>query len=373
VISAGADRRNLEAPETRAQALFPPAQRNQPSVHWLSARLQDYGPLIMCFLGIHFLYCFYALCQEFLASHTFEKELFVYPVFLIAVNHTTGGLLALIGCKLQSVAVCPPGIQLTGLPAAFNFMATFFQHQALYYVLFPTQTLCKTLKLVPVMIVGKLLKNRKYDFVDYSEAALITGLVVVFVWRFQATSYDPGQPSAAEANWNYTLIGLILMLGYIVSDSFLSNLQDYVYQARQLEPVQMLIGLEVLSSIVAWSTLLISGQLQPAVYFLCVHREASMYVLLLALTSALGAYTCTLTVRLFGPAVFTLLMMSRQVLSLVLSVIIFQHPVDTLSCMFLVVVAGMIIISSCSRVAMQLDGKEDPVEKAVKDITVDAR
>jgi len=369
-LSATVGGERLEVPETRAQALLFASSDYWPKLRWFAEKVKDYSALIMCLLGIHLLYCFYALCQEFLATHTFGHELFAYPLFMIAMNHTFGAAVAMLGCRLQRLSFFPPGFYLTGLPAAFDFIATFCQYQALYYVLFPTQTLCKTLKLVPVMLVGRLLKNRKYTFIDYSEAVFITGLVSVFVWHFQTSSDDIDRETHAlegtdvsDYGSRRSLVGFLLMLGYVLSDSFLSNTQDYVYQARQLDPAQMLFGLEALSSIVAWITLVVSGQLHSAVGFLYEHSEATSYVMLLAVTSALGAYTCTLTVRLFGPAVFTLLMMSRQVLSLVISVFFFQHRVDTLSCFCLVVVAMMIIISSIRSASMQLADKKKAEDK----------
>merc|ERR1719210_1217136 len=96
-----------------------------------------------------------------------------------------------------------------------------------------------------------------------------------------------------------------------------------------------------------------TGQLINALQFLHMHPESMLYVALLAITAAFGAYTCTLTVRLFGPAVFTLIMVSRQVLSLVVSVIFFQHKVRLISSLTLILVVVMILVSSFRHVHKQ--------------------
>merc|ERR1712203_279725 len=110
------------------------------------------------------------------------------------------------------------------------------------------------------------------------------------------------------------------MLGYICMDALSSNLEDYVFQSARLDPAQQMMGTEALSAVLAWSLALVCGQVGPAASFLAAHPEALLYVAFFAVTSALGTYVSTVTVRLFGPAVFTLLMMSRQIISLVLSV-----------------------------------------------------
>jgi len=295
-----------------------------------------------------------------LASHRFNSDIFQFPVFIIAVNHTCGAVFAFANLKVNKLPVLGPGIQLTTLPATVDYVATLLQHQALYYIFFPAQTLMKTLKLIPVMLVGRLLKNRTYSWLDYLEAALITGLVTYFVYDFQFMQGSLSGGALQHATW-----GIVMMVGYIISDSFLSNLEDYVYQKARLDPAQMLFGLELFSGVTAWVLLLFRGQLLPALRFLATYRESITYLIMQAWASAIGAYTCTLTVRLYGPAIFTLLMMSRQVLSLVLSCIVFQHVVDWVACLCLVVVAFLILTSSLRRVSQQ-HSMEDAADADLK-------
>merc|ERR1719188_1795109 len=112
--------------------------------------------------------------------------------------------------------------------------------------------------------------------------------------------------------------------------------------------------MEMLSGATSWLLLLMTGELQRALNLLGMDKQAWAYILLLAFTSAFGTYACTVTVRLFGPAVFTLLMTSRQVLSLVISVIVFQHTVDWLSCLCLVSVCLLILTASLRRASNEL-------------------
>lgn len=315
--------------------------------------------LAVCAIGIHVLYGFYALSQEFLATHTFNKELFVFPLFQIAVNHTCGVVFALVTIWASNIEVWPSGAGFTMLPAGACFVSTFLQHQALYSMVFPAQTLMKTLCILPVMLVGRLLKNRSYTNLDYIEGMLITMLLAFFVSDFQRYGSFTADAGLGESSW----VGILLMVGYLFMAAFLSNLEDVVYQRVQLDPVQMLLGLELISGVVAWCTLIPYGQLVDAANFLSRNPEAIMYVILQAIASASGAYTCTLTVRLFGPAVFTLIMMSRQVMSLIFSVNIFDHNLDGFSLLCLIVVAFLILTSSLRRVSLQMSlrahGKSD--------------
>merc|ERR1712217_856037 len=92
------------------------------------------------------------------------------------------------------------------------------------------------------------------------------------------------------------------------------------------------------------------------------HRSALLPVSVLVLAEACGAYACTVTVQLFGPAVFTLLLMSHQISSLLISVALFNHAMQPVTCLCVAVVALVTITSSLRRVNVEENdqrGRED--------------
>lgn len=218
-------------------------------------------------------------------------------------------------------------------------------------MLMPVQTLMKTLKIIPVMLIGPCLRNRTYSTLDYLEGLLITSLVSWFVWDFQLHN---DTVMLKSAKLDKTLGALTMMLGYVMIDSFTSNFQDIVYQKSSIGPGHMLLGMETISSCVAWLTVIVDGSWKQVMLYFSKSPDALPYVLLYAFASGLGAYTCTVTVRLFGPAVFTMIMTSRQVISLFMSVILFQHSVGWINLAALGAVTVLILLSSARRVRVQM-------------------
>jgi len=215
--------------------------------------------LMKCALAIHVLYCLYGLAQEYLATHTYGGYMFEFPVFIVATSHTASALFALGTLKSQGIALYVPGMRSTAYPACVNFIATTFQHWALYHLFFPSQTLMKSTKVVPVMLIGRLLRNRTYTSLDYVEGIMITALVSFFVVQFQFVGVGKVEQS---------FTGILMMIVYIVMDSFTSPLEDWAYQKQKLDPGQMLLGMEVISGCIAWISLVIDGSLVPAIKFL---------------------------------------------------------------------------------------------------------
>lgn len=305
----------------------------------------DFAPMLVCTLGIHVFYGSYGLLQEFLAYHTFESNIFRFPIFIVAMDHLAGAVLSFCMLTKQGFPIWNAGMWKTALPGATCMSASVLQHTALYSIAFPTLSLLKTVKIIPVMLVGSVfMGNRSYSKLDYAEALLITFLVSYFALYFES---DSGHNESLMSH--ETVMALFLMLGYVLIDSFTSNLQDRVYQSHRLDPCQVLFGMESYSAVVSCVWVMLSGELPLIFNFLNADPAVVYYVLLLAISSAFGAYTCTLTVRQFGPAVFTLIMTSRQILSMVVSVIFFNHTVDPHRGICLAVVAFLIFTSTLRR------------------------
>merc|ERR1712196_305753 len=78
----------------------------------------------------------------------------------------------------------------------------------------------KSTKIIPVMIMGKVLNKRTYPLIEYIEAGLISLGVSVFSLS-QGTS---------RASAETRLLGVAMLALYIVSDSFTSQWQSKVYK-----------------------------------------------------------------------------------------------------------------------------------------------
>jgi adenosine 3'-phospho 5'-phosphosulfate transporter B2 len=322
-------------------------------VELVEGKVSSIGPLLVCALVIHVVYVLYSLVEEFLTLRYFGGlpedggELFQYPAFNVAVNHGCGTLLAMLALQVRGVPAFGPHFKMTLIPLGSDYASTLLQHVSAYMIDYPTLVVMKGFKVMPVMLLGLVLRNRRYTTLDYFEGVLICVLVGIFVWDFQL--------SEGESFGGQSSLGILLMLLCVVSMSLTSCLEDFAYQMVNMDAAQMLFGLELMSTAVAVGYLAMTSQLLSPLQFLMKYPESLLYVMIEAIASAVGAYACTLTVRLYGPAVLTLLMTSRQCVSLVLSVLVFSHSIDTAQTALLVVVILVLLASSLRRVANQIN------------------
>ncbi|CAK0847958.1 unnamed protein product [Prorocentrum cordatum] len=318
-------------------------------VELVEGKVSRIGPLLVCALVIHVVYILYALVEEFLTLRYFGGlpedggELFQYPAFNVVVNHACGTLLAIFALRVRGVPAFGPHLKMTLIPLSSDYASTLLQHVCAYMIYYPTLVLMKGFKVLPVMLLGLVLRNRRYTTLDYFEGVLISVLVGIFVWDFQV---QQGESFIGQSS-----LGILLMLICVVMQSLTSCLEDYAYQLANMDAAQMLFGLEMMSTAVGVCYLAVTRQVSSPIEFLMRYPESLLYVMVEAVASAVGAYACTLTVRLYGPAVFTLLMTSRQCVSLVLSVLVFSHSLDTAETALLVVVILVLLAASLRRVA----------------------
>lgn len=156
--------------------------------------------------------------------------------------------------------------------------------------------------------------------IEYVEALAITAGVALFTFAEKTKS-------ATDVRTD-TMYGAILLGTYLCCDSFTSQWQSKVYKSYGVDQYQMMLGVNIWSMIMTGITLLQSGEGITALAFIMADSEAFLHMLILSVTSATGQLFIFYTIKEFGPVIFTIMMTTRQIVSLFLSCIMFSHPLN---------------------------------------------
>ncbi|KAH8046384.1 UDP-galactose transmembrane transporter [Aureococcus anophagefferens] len=187
------------------------------------------------------------------------------------------------------------------------------QYQALRHVSFPLQTISKSTKVIPVMLMGKFLNKKTYPPVDYVEALCISLGVCVF----SLANLDDGALASggeeSEGNVFAAYLGVAMLALYVVSDSFTSQWQSRLYQAHpNVDQFQMMFAVNSWAICMTLFALVSSGELWTTLKFLSLNPAAFVDNVTIAITSATGQLFIFYTIKTFGPVVFTIIMTTRQ-------------------------------------------------------------
>jgi adenosine 3'-phospho 5'-phosphosulfate transporter B2 len=285
---------------------------------------------VMCFIGLQASYLTWGYMQELIMTTTFNPTprvpdgRFPSAAFCVFSNRFLAVLVALVAVRIKHGAFFSNNTAplLAFTPCALsNTMSSWSQYASLKYVSFPVQTVFKSSKIIPVMIMGKLLKGTQYPMTQYTEALLITVGVAIFSLLSKSSDRD----TATE------VIGLVFLLMYICFDSFTSQWQDKVYSQygrTNVDPYQMMLGVNSSAILITTAGLIVTGDI-PIVYeFLLANPVVLRYNIITAITSASGQLCIFYTIKEFGPIVFTIIMTTRQMFSICISAMVFGHIIS---------------------------------------------
>jgi len=120
---------------------------------------------------------------------------------------------------------------------------------------------------------------------------------------------------------------------------------------------QMMYASNMVAIVFTTLWLLVSGEMTVSLSFLAKHPEAMIDNVTIAITSATGQLFIFYTIRTFGPVAFVVLMTTRQMLSMVLSSLAFNHPLGAISYLAAAIVFGSVFFKAWRQAKARGDTK----------------
>ncbi|KAH7542520.1 hypothetical protein FEM48_Zijuj02G0082600 [Ziziphus jujuba var. spinosa] len=281
-----------------------------------------------------------------------NKEPFKFSLFLVLCNRVTTSAVSagfLLASKKALGPVAP--VYKYCLVSISNILTTTCQYerlqlffQALKYVSFPVQTLAKCAKMIPVMVWGTVIMQKKYKGNDYLLAFLVTVGCSIFILYPAGTDISPYGKGRENTVW-----GVSLMIGYLGFDGFTSTFQDKLFKGYDMEIHNQIFYTTLCSCLLSFTGLILQGHLLPAIDFVARHNDCFLDVVLLSTVATASQFFISYTIRTFGALVFATIMTTRQLVSIMLSCIWFHHPLSWEQCIGAVIVFGSLYMKTFLR------------------------
>eukprot|EP00186_Timspurckia_oligopyrenoides_P004599 CAMPEP_0182447356 /NCGR_PEP_ID=MMETSP1172-20130603/15094_1 /TAXON_ID=708627 /ORGANISM="Timspurckia oligopyrenoides, Strain CCMP3278" /LENGTH=276 /DNA_ID=CAMNT_0024643761 /DNA_START=349 /DNA_END=1176 /DNA_ORIENTATION=- len=255
----------------------------------------------------------------------YGDEKFTNSVFLVMNNRFAAAMIALILLMIRrefSQIQNTAPIYKYVLISISNVLATSCQYEALKWVTFPTQTLFKCAKMIPVMIYGTVLSSKSYKIQDYLAATAVAIGCTVFS--------TCGNIAAKKGASDSTAYGMILMIGYLGFDSFTSTFQEKLFSMYEMSIYNQMLYVNLSSGIMSIIFLLCSNSLSSSIAFVSRHPEFLNDALILSISAVFGQLAITYTIKRLGALTYATVMTIRQLLSVLVSNILFDHNINTI-------------------------------------------
>uniref|UniRef100_A0A2A4J2F9 Adenosine 3'-phospho 5'-phosphosulfate transporter 1 n=1 Tax=Heliothis virescens TaxID=7102 RepID=A0A2A4J2F9_HELVI len=297
--------------------------------------------LAFCFTGLMASYLVWGLLQEKIMTQSYvmsdgSTQRFSDSAFLVFVNRLAALLLAGGRLLCTRATLAPAPLYKFSYCALTNVLSAWCQYEALKYVSFPTQVLSKSCKVIPVMLMGKLVSRNKYDVYEYVTAVLISVGMVLFMFG----SHDDNMVSSAM-----TMSGVALLALYMVCDSFTSSWQGAVFARYHCGALHMLCAVNAFSCAL---TAAAHAHHAPPLSLLH-HPVFAADCIVLSVSSAIGQLLIYHTISRFGAVVFTIIMTLRQAVSILLSCAVYGHVVSAWGALGVLLVLGAVLLRLYAR------------------------
>lgn len=281
--------------------------------------------LLLCFFGLMISYLTWGILQEKIMTKAYgaEHDRFRDSQFLVFVNRILAFLLSGIYILWTYQPLHRAPLYKYSYCSFSNIMSSWFQYESLKYVTFPTQVLVKSCKVLPVMLMAKLVSGKVHKWHEFATAGVISlGMAIFSLSRIGETFSNRGVMSTG-------LSGLLILVGYLTFDSFTSNWQSALYSGYKMSSSQMMCAVNLFSVIFTLVSLAEQGKFGDSIAFAVLHPDFFFDIFLLSICSASGQTFVYFTIEQFGPVNFTIMMTVRQAAAIVLSCVIYGHVIQT--------------------------------------------
>jgi len=284
--------------------------------------------LLFCVCGLLVSYLSWGYFQERLMTVEYphvgvdgQYDVFKNSEFLVFLNRISGLVIASIALHLGKK-------QANGAPpykflfcSMSNILSAWFQYEALKFITFPMQVLAKSCKVLFTMLMGVAIDQKKFTGFEYVNALCIALGLVIFKF---------GQESGGETDDSltakYFLVGLLLIVCYILCDSFTSNWQSRIFREHSIKPLQMMQGVNIFSCLFSLATS--TPQIIDTMDFFWWHPSIVLHAGLMSMCSGVGQMFIFYTIEKFGAVVFAVAMTTRLICSVLLSIVAFHHKIN---------------------------------------------
>lgn len=333
--------------------------------------------LIFCVLGLYALFLSWSLLQERINTkpYGYNGETPVYFKAPLVVNSIQAVFASLVGLVYSYISHKQDPFRLfKGSKGELNsfFLKSFIiiaasssissplGYESLKHVDYVAFLLAKSCKLLPVMLVHFVLYRTTFPIYKYVVAGLVTGGVALF------TLAKAGGKSKSSSNDGNVILGMMQLLGSMLLDGFTNSTQDQMFRSQNGS--QKLTGASLMCILNAFVCILTLGYLigfkfeQEAVYtveFVKAYPRVLIDLLSFAFLGAIGQVFVFIILEKFGSLILVTATVTRKMISMILSVVLFGHHLTQAQWLGVIMVFGGIGYEAYIKMALKPKAKKE--------------
>ncbi|KAK6459714.1 UDP-galactose transporter [Scheffersomyces xylosifermentans] len=314
--------------------------------------------LVVCVLGLYGSFLSWSVLQERINTKPYgldgtnEPDYFKAPLIINIVQALFAGIVGFI-YTLISARVNPFSVfTKNDSTIARSYMKSFLLisitsslssplgYQSLKHVDYLAYLLAKSCKLIPVMLIHLTFYRTKFPLYKYIVASSVTFGVAVFTLSH---SSKPGKSKSTKSiNDGQTLLGMVQLLGSMLLDGLTNSTQDQMFKLKSNDKNKQIVKITgaklmcILNTFVFVLTLgyalifAFDSEVMYTVNFIHKHPHVLINILEFAVFGAVGQVFVFIILEKFDSLILITATVTRKMISMILSVVLFGHYLNTI-------------------------------------------
>ncbi|CAF1149488.1 unnamed protein product [Adineta steineri] len=278
--------------------------------------------LFACFLGIFVAYLLFGIVQESIVKKKYgENDKFTYILSLVFFQCIFNAIVSKVILVVRNTPRDTTPSTMYAFASFTYLFAMLASNYALEFVSYPMQVLGKSVKPVPVMLLGVLIARKRYPLIKYFYVLLIVAGVVLFMYK------KPKETTKMVESGGIIGIGEFLLMVSLAFDGLTGGIQDRIRNSHRVQAYHMMYSMNIWSCLWASIGVIATGEIYGLFNFITLYPHVLGQMFLLGLTGAIGQNFIFLTIEWFGPLTCSIFTTTRKFFTILCSVIIFGNPI----------------------------------------------
>lgn len=281
--------------------------------------------LIICSTGVFVFYLIYGYMQELIFTLEGFKPFGWYLTLVQFAYYSVFGYVEMTGKKLTRTIP----IKTYMLLALLTLGTMGFSNSSLGYLNYPTQVIFKCCKLIPVLVGGILIQQKRYGILDFTAAGCMCLGLTLF------TLAD------SQVSPNFSAVGVLMISCALLCDAAIGNVQEKSMKMHKATNTEVVLYSYSIGFVYLFVIMLLSGDFLRGIAFCSRHvMKTYGYALIFSLSGYLGIQIVLTLVKTCGAFTAATITTCRKAISIIISFMFFAKPFT-----FQYVWSGLIIVA----------------------------
>mmetsp|Transcript_24009 Transcript_24009/g.42338 ORF Transcript_24009/g.42338 Transcript_24009/m.42338 type:complete len:338 (-) Transcript_24009:75-1088(-) len=187
---------------------------------------------------------------------------------------------------------------------------------ALAYVSYPLRVIAKSIKVVPVMLVGVCIQNKRYTTLEYLSAIVLVSGIAIF------TLGD------AKVSPTFSVTGLLLLALGVACDAITANVEEKLFKMHRCTQAEVMVGVSFFGSFWAFAGIVYNGKVTEAFDQMINNPNVVVGTATFSVFGYMASALILAVISAHGAVAAEIVKSLRKVATIVLSFVLVSKPIS---------------------------------------------